>query len=1482
MSSPSSPAQVMPAPSPNPSALPDLEALAMKAAVLGKQSQSYLVCYVNGKKYQLHAADVQPESTLLSFLRNSCGLTGTKLVCGEGGCGACTVLLSKVDRSTGRVQHLSVNACLFPLGGVDGAHVITVEGIGNPRIGLHPIQLRLAELNGSQCGFCTPGIVMAFYALVRNHPQPTQAQIEHVMDGNLCRCTGYRPILDATKSFAVDRAAPCGMGENCCRNQKKKSIAHEAHCAASQAASKDAHGHTLLQTCSCAKSAALAFVTEPTPLAFREDSALIFPPALLKYHPPRIQLDRPDCVWIKPSDLADLVALKTLYPTAKLVCGNTEAGIDMKFRFDSRPWKTMIYCSDVPELTQVQCSPHGITLGSSVTIAMLQTLLKEQFDSYDAPSRQIATAILSQIHWFAGTQIRNVATMAGNICTASPISDLNPVWQALEGCTMRVAKYGRDEDRVLPGSVFFTGYRQTAMEPAEVLVSVFVPIRTQKQSSVDAVASSPAITRFTHAYKQSRRRADDIAIVTACHQLDVGVVDGQLRFIRASLSYGGMAPATALARKTAAYLEDKDVSLAVVHAAIEVLKQDFPLLDAAVLPGGMAEYRMVLAASFLLKMLYFVWKQIKVEKAGGEAAAALLPEFPADLESATAEYERDVSAGTQTYRVRETNYEPAQTSASAAPAVAPAADSHADTGDRKMVVQRAADRNLVGDPSPTHPAQSGEATRHLSALKQASGEAKYLDDIPLKRDELFVGLVMSTEAHARIVRIDTSALEQHPGYLGFWSAKDIPGSNSIGDIIKDEELYATEFVVCVGTIIGTVVGCTQIEAQQLAKMVNITYERLPAILTIDEAIAAKSFIPPWSDGHTLRHGGDVQAALAAAPHTLSGEARIGGQEHFYLETMQFIVTPGEDDEIRVEGTTQNPNKTQDYVARVLGIGAHKVTCTVRRLGGGFGGKETRCLHLIAAAAIAARKTSRPVRLVLDRDVDMCITGQRHAFLGKYKVGFLPSGKIVAADIDLFANGGCSADLTMPVVDRAIMHVDNAYSYGAVRITGTPCKTNLPSNTAFRGFGGPQGMFVGECIIDAVARYLRMPPEQVRHINLYQQGDLTPFAQPLKEYTVPQQWDHIVQHVDVPAQRAAIAAFNAAHRHRKRGIAIIPTKFGIAFTAKFLNQAGALVLVYADGTVLINCGAVEIGQGIFTKMCQVAAHAFNIPLNKVHISDTSTDKVCNASPTAASASSDLNGAAVLDACNQILARLEPLRVKHPEKTWSELCNMAYFERIGLGATGYYATPGVGYDFVKGEGQPFNYFTTGVACSTVEVDTLTGDHTVLSTHIVMDVGIPINPIIDIGQIEGAFVQGQGLFTTEELVWGDSAHPWVRPGQLLTRGPGQYKLPTANDVPLRMHVELWAGGTNSRAIFSSKGVGEPPLFMAASIFFAIKDALQAQRVQELGADVAHSTPFVLHSPATAERIRMACADPLAKGFMKPGAPADAHVAFQPLGSF
>ena len=721
------------------------------------------------------------------------------------------------------------------------------------------------------------------------------------MDGNLCRCTGYRPILDATKSFAADRSNGCGMGANCCRNQKPAEETVST-CSSSAPACSSMKLH---KSCTCSKIAELASVTEPTPLAFKEDTALIFPPFLRSYavaSHARIELRTKECLWTRPADLHDLLVLKASTPSAKLVCGNTEAGIDMKFRQDSRPWTDMVYISDLQELTFVapRADGSGVEFGAGTTINNLARYCKQHYAEFDLASQQIATAILSQVHWFAGTQIRNVATLSGNICTASPISDLNPVWQSLAGASMRVQKVASASpdapvvERVIPAQSFWTTkYRQTSMTPEEILVGLFVPLRMEAPAS--ASSSAPAISKhvFTHAYKQSRRRADDIAIVTASLQISVEVSGSSLVFSSgANLSYGGMAPSTLLATHTAAFLAGKPFSLSTITDASQELKRDFPLLDAAVLPGGMAEYRMVLAASFLLKMFYYMWKVIKVHGAAGSDVQRLVGRFPEDAASAAEDYERELSSGSQSYKLREIveadAHPPSTNLAAEAATTVPAAalDPHEAGGDLKLISTKPASRTLVGDPTDA-PAQPGEPLRHLSALKQTTGEAKYLDDIPAVRGELFGALVLSTEPHARIVSIDTSALEAHPAYIGFWSAKDIPGSNSIGDIIKDEELFATEEVVCVGTMIGAVVGRTHIEAIQLSKLVKVVYEKLPTILTIDEAIAAGSYIAPWAEGHFLEHGGDVTEALAKAPRTLEGEARIGGQEHFYRQSQNL-------------------------------------------------------------------------------------------------------------------------------------------------------------------------------------------------------------------------------------------------------------------------------------------------------------------------------------------------------------------------------------------------------------------------------------------------------------------------------------------------------------------------------------------------------------------------------------------------------------------
>lgn len=546
-------------------------------------------------------------------------------------------------------------------------------------------------------------------------------------------------------------------------------------------------------------------------------------------------------------------------------------------------------------------------------------------------------------------------------------------------------------------------------------------------------------------------------------------------------------------------------------------------------------------------------------------------------------------------------------------------------------------------------------------------------------------------------------------------------------------------------------------------------------------------------------------------------------------------------------------RRQSYVAQVTGVQANKIVSKVKRLGGGFGGKETRSIQLSGMCAVAANKMRRPVRCMLNRDDDIVTSGQRHPFLARWKIAVNKDGKLQALDADVFANAGWSQDLSGAVVDRALSHIDGCYRIPNIHVRGRIAKTNTVSNTAFRGFGGPQGMFIAETYMEEIADHLNMPVEKLREINLYKPNEKTHFNQELKDWHVPLMYQQVLNEANYAERRKAVDAYNASSKWKKRGLALIPTKFGISFTAIFLNQAGALVHIYHDGSILVAHGGCEMGQGLHTKMTQIAAQALGVPLSDVFISETATNTVPNTSSTAASASSDLNGYAIADACDQLNARLAPYREKLGKGTpLKKLAHAAYFDRVNLCANGFYKTPDIGYVWGPNTGQMFYYFTQGVAAAEVEIDTLTGDCTCLRADIKMDVGRSINPAIDYGQIEGAFVQGQGLFTTEESLWHRAS------GQIFTKGPGTYKIPGFRDIPQQFNVSLlkdveWQ---DLRTIQRSRGVGEPPLFMGSSVFFAIRDALRAARKQYGEEEV-----LSLQSPATVERIRVSCVDPIIK---------------------
>nr|XP_043631064.1 xanthine dehydrogenase 1-like [Erigeron canadensis] len=1338
------------------------------------------ILYVNGVQKVL--PDGLAHLTLLEYLRDE-GLTGTKLGCGEGGCGACTVMVSYFDQNSKKCVHQAVNACLAPLYSVEGMHVITVEGLGNRKLGLHPVQESLASRHGSQCGFCTPGFIMSMYALLRScKTPPTEDQIEESLAGNLCRCTGYRPILDAFRVFSKSNDLLYTSGTVSSHEPKDG----EFICPSTgEPCSCGPNNETIKQADVCQN--------EYKPVSYNEidgssytNKELIFPPQLIRRKPSYLSLNGSGGIkWHRPFLLKHVLELKSRYPDAKLVVGNTEVGIETRFKKINYP--VFVSVTHVPELNILTVNDDGIEIGAGVRLSVLQKFFKGVIEERPLYETSVCKAIVEQIKWFAGTQIRNVASVGGNICTASPISDLNPLWMA-SGAKFRIVDCkGNIRDTL--AEKFFLGYRKVDLGNNEILLSVFLPWTRKFE--------------YVKEFKQAHRREDDIALVNAGMRVHLEKNNQKWIISDANIVYGGVAPVSLSAVKTNEYLIGKVWNKELLQNVLEILRHEVVISEDA--PGGMVEFRKSLTLSFFFK--FFLW--VSHQMNGQDFFNETVPESHL---SAVESFHRPSVMGSQDYEVIKQG-------------------------------------TSVGSPEV-----------HMSARLQVTGEAEYTDDTPMPPGGLHAALILSKKPHARLLSIDDSGARSSPGFAGIFFAKDIPGENRIGPVILDEEVFASEIVTCVGQVIGVVVADTHENAKLAASKVEVEYEVLPAILSIEDAVKSKSFHP---NSHRLLSKGDVDLCFKSdqCHRIIEGEVHIGGQEHFYLEPQStYVWTMDGGNEVHMISSTQAPQKHQKYVSHVLGLPMSKVVCKVKRIGGGFGGKETRSAFFAAVACVPAYMLNRPVKLTLDRDTDMKTTGQRHSFLGKYKVGFTTEGKVLALDLEIYNNAGNSLDLSQAILERAMYFSHNVYEIPHVRVNGSVCFTNFPSNTAFRGFGGPQGMLVTENWIQRIAMEVKKSPEEIREINFLSDGSILHYGQKVEDCTLHRLWDELKKSCNFLKVRSEVEKFNLNNRWKKRGVAIIPTMFGISFTIKFMNQAGALVQVYTDGTVLVTHGGVEMGQGLHTKVAQIAASAFEIPLSSVFISETSTDKVPNASPTAASASSDMYGAAVLDACNQIKARMEPIASLKKHSSFMELVIACYLERIDLSAHGFYIVPDIDFDWKTGKGHPFRYFTYGASFAEVEIDTLTGDFHTRSADVILDLGFSINPAIDVGQIEGAFVQGIGWLALEELKWGDGAHKWISPGSLFTSGPGTYKIPSVNDVPFKFKVSLLKDAPNDKAVHSSKAVGEPPFFLASSVFFAIKDAIIAARAES----GSHGW-FPLDNPATPERIRMACADEFTAPFAK-----------------
>ncbi|XP_075904659.1 aldehyde oxidase 6 isoform X2 [Nelusetta ayraudi] len=1306
------------------------------------------VCFfINGKKVIEENAD--PETNLLSFLRQRMRLTGTKYGCGGGGCGACTVMVSRYLPTTKTIAHHSANACLLPLCQLHGAAITTVESVGSTKTRIHPVQERIAKAHGSQCGFCTPGMVMSMYTLLRNKPQICLDDITQALAGNLCRCTGYRPIIDGCRTFCQE--------SNCCQ------VNGSATCC------RDLEG-----TPEEPEDEAPKLFNKEEFLPLDPTQELIFPPELILMseasNPQLLTFRSERMSWVSPATLDQLVELKSRNPKAPLVVGNTNVGPDVKFKGVFHP--LVISPTRVPELFQFSQTPDGVWVGAGNSLAQLQALLEKLLPQFPQEKTELIRALIQQLGNVGSQQIRNVASLGGNIMSAYPNSDLNPVLAAGKSRVSVISDGGRRE--VPLNQDFFVGFGKTSLKPEEILLSVFIPFTTKGE----------LVRAFRHAPRK------ESAFATVAAGMRVLFSEGSAVVQDMSVYFGGVGPATVAAAKTCSAIVSKPWCEETLSQAYQVLLEELVLPPSA--PGAKVEFRRSLTLSFLFKFHLEVLHQLRETNVVTHDVPARIEPLPREIHPSLQEFQH-----------------------------VPQDQSHQDPVGRPIM--------------------------HRSAISHATGEAVYCDDMPKVDGELFLALVTSSRAHAKITGVDFSQALQIPGVVDVITVADIPGKKVRSQFGYDEELLAENEVSCVGQMICAVVAESRALAKRGARAVRVDYEDLPdPVFTFEEAMGRSSFFEP----RRVLERGDVTEAFKTVDRVHSGELRLGGQEHFYMETQSMLVVPvGEERELNVYISSQWPTLVQEVVAETLDIPSNRVTCHVKRIGGAFGGKVTKTSILAGITSVAAWKTNRAVRCVLDRGDDMLITGGRHPLLGKYKVGFMNDGRILAADLQYYILGGNTLDDSLMVMEKMLISMDNVYNIPNLRGRGTACRTNLPSNTAFRGFGVPQALTVVESMLDDVATLLGRPTYEVQEMNFYRGPSTTHYGLEFSPDTLLRCWEDCKVKSDYAARRQAALHFNQQNRWKKRGVAITPIKYGVGYGISVLSQAAALVNIYKDGSVLVTHGGAEMGQGVHTKMQQVASRELHIPASKIYISESSTGAVPNNSLSAASFGTDSNGMAVQNACQILYQRLEPFRQKNPKGPWESWVGAAFFQRVNLSASGFYRGPDLNMDWEKKKGKLYTYFTFGVCCSEVELDCLTGEYRTVRADLVVDIGKSLNPSVDIGQIEGAFMQGMGLFTMEELKYSPL-------GLLYTRGPSQYKIPAVCDVPLRFNVYLLPDSENPHAIYSSKGIGEPTVFLGSSVFFAIKDAVAAARSESGALGL-----FSLNSPATPERACLACSSPFTK---------------------
>lgn len=1358
---------------------------------------SELVFWLNGQKVVLSNPD--PSVMLVDYL-HGVALTGTKVGCGQGGCGACTVMISHRDPVAGKPVHRAINACLRPLCAVDGMTVTTTEGIGSVREGLDLTQHSIAMQNGTQCGFCTPGFVMNTHAFLQRKPAASQQELEDIFGGNLCRCTGYRPILHAARTLARDYDAGTDQTQKCLIDPSLKVLS---------------------------KSELTQIGLDQVPIG----RALHFTGSGHE--------------WYRPTTLAEVHRLKKQFvgqagrEQVKLVFGNTASGV-----YQQEKPRYLIDISGIAELGQIAEVESGINVGAAVPIQDLIDLATEVIGRRPAEQTTGFRELKRHAGMIAGYQVRCAGSMAGNIFMTRdhakrgmPFpSDLFTVLATL-GTTITIASQDYENGRRT--FLLIEMPDTSALAEDAVILSFHIPYTRPGE--------------FVQTYRIARRVQMAHPIVNAGFRFRVGE-KGLVEAEGGTIIYGGLAAMTHRAVRTEKFLLGKPWNQHSLQAALAVLKREVLECTIPMEEEGIStEYRRQLAENFFYKFFLHV-------------ALAVNPKQVAPTNASAANHhDRPLSSGKQEY----TEY----------PELFPLT---------KPFIKHA-------------------------AFVQASGEAKYTQDIPLPLGGFHAAMVKSARAHARfsfapafptVAAIEELLRQKFPGFKAFITVADIPagGHNLIG-LGEDDPVFSDGIVTSVGAPIGLAAAETIVAARAAAAFIEkecIVYEDLPAVLTLDEAIKTGTAMPmirkakdPDEDvlqriPALTRSGSNMdwlQKPEGGLPNTeqAGGTLNTGAQAHFYLETMCALAVPGTYDQVTVHSTTQNPNGDQARIARALGVRVNQVTVQVEQIGGGFGGRQHRAGIVGAQAAVAARKLNRPIRLLFDRATDMLMVGKRHPYRGDYHVAFSLDGVIEAMRLDLKSDAGDTYDCSFAVMDLSLLQSDSCYAVKTLQANGAVYRTNKSSNTAFRTFGSVQPIAVIEEAIEQMAHRLsqtlgrRVLPEEIRRKNLYRTGsdkgyDETHFGQDLYYCNIREIWDSLYETSEFEKRAAAVEQFNRTNRWRKRGIAMIPHKYGISFTEPrgSLNASSALVNVnMADGSVVVTHGGVEMGQGLNTKIAQLAANTLGIPLEWVRVTGINSDAIVNAPATAASTGYDLNGGAVEKACSVLRKRLEKfcedLEQFNPRECiehwrydwsshWQEIVSKAWFNRVNLSAAELYKSPHyLGPSEERPRGRPFLYFVYAAGVSEVEIDVLTGEFTILRADLLYDAGKSPNPAIDIGQIEGGYVQGVGFATTEEVVY-DHA------GGLVTDNIWSYKPPCSKTIPLDFRVRLHPVDPvrqaaqergEKLAVKSSKSAGEPCLTLGVTASLAIRRAIMDARRELTGRD--DWLPMDL--PATCQRIQMNC---------------------------